>query len=431
MKEIKVVIGKNFGDEGKGQATYLLCKEKNAVVVRHNGGAQAGHTVEEGNFLFVFHQLGSGSMLNAATYWSATFLPDLLKLGEEVEELREEMKRHQLGDYNAEIFADGDCRCTVVYDVLLNSLTEQLRGSEKHGSCGMGIFEAITRSKEKEYILRLRDFSNASLADIQRKLKEIRDEYVLPRVEKLQKEFPKDFLKEENQYWVELIRDQNLLENAAAVMYENFNRYVVISDFNQVCEQYETIIFENAQGLMLDEENIEYFPHLTPSHTGLYNVAELIFSDKCKKTEQTYFKEEPSIEIYYATRTYVTRHGAGRLDYECKKAAINEAMQDFTNCPNPWQGNLRYARHPKEEDFFRYIEKDAEYFSDYKGKINWNLLVTHWNETDEKFLFAETAYNKEELKTLLQSHLTLKLNLKSIDLKNPGKIDFGRRFDIA
>ena len=55
MKEIKVVIGKNFGDEGKGATVHRLCKGKKALVVRHNGGAQAGHTVEDGRFRFVFH----------------------------------------------------------------------------------------------------------------------------------------------------------------------------------------------------------------------------------------------------------------------------------------------------------------------------------------------------------------------------------------
>ena len=431
MKEIKAVIGKNFGDEGKGQATYLLCKNRNAVVVRHNGGAQAGHTVEEGKFLFVFHQLGSGSSLNASTYWSYTFLPDLLKLGEEVEELREEMKRHHLGAYTGKIYAHRDCRCTVVYDVLLNSLTEQLRGSAKHGSCGMGIFEAITRSKEEQYALYLSDFCKGTIKSISEKLKKIRDEYVIPRVKTLQDEYGEVFLCEENQYWVELIQDENLLQNVAMTMYENFNRYIVISDFEQVCDRFETVVFENAQGLMLDEENIEYFPHLTPSHTGLYNIAELLFSNKYQKACKKNFDKDVPIEVYYVTRTYVTRHGAGRLDYECEKDKINPMMQDFTNCPNQWQGSLRYAMHPRKEEFFRYIEQDAMYLAEYSGEICWNLLVTHWNETSEKFLFSETAYDKNELKNLLRSHLSLELEMKSIYLKNSDKNECGRRFDIA
>lgn len=57
---VKAVIGKNFGDEGKGQTVDLLCREsrgRNVLVLRHNGGAQAGHTVEDGAFRFVFLSL--------------------------------------------------------------------------------------------------------------------------------------------------------------------------------------------------------------------------------------------------------------------------------------------------------------------------------------------------------------------------------------
>ncbi|MDE7285341.1 MAG: hypothetical protein K2N55_00655 [Lachnospiraceae bacterium] len=44
-------------------------------------------------------------------------------------------------DRFATVYADPDCACTTVYDVLLNSLPEQLRAKDRHGSCGMGIFE--------------------------------------------------------------------------------------------------------------------------------------------------------------------------------------------------------------------------------------------------------------------------------------------------
>ena len=48
-KQIKVVIGANFGDEGKGLMTDYFCNELSAngsvLNIRHNGGAQAGHTV--------------------------------------------------------------------------------------------------------------------------------------------------------------------------------------------------------------------------------------------------------------------------------------------------------------------------------------------------------------------------------------------------
>ena len=77
------VIGAAFGDEGKGLAADLLCRRApGALVVRHNGGAQAGHTVHAGTKRFVFHQLSAGSFRGADTFWAGTFLPDLYKLPE-------------------------------------------------------------------------------------------------------------------------------------------------------------------------------------------------------------------------------------------------------------------------------------------------------------------------------------------------------------
>ena len=57
---ICAVIGKNFGDEGKGLAVdYLSLQAKGGpvLVIRHNGGAQSGHTVDLPDKRFVFHEL--------------------------------------------------------------------------------------------------------------------------------------------------------------------------------------------------------------------------------------------------------------------------------------------------------------------------------------------------------------------------------------
>ena len=62
MKTVKIVIGANFGDEGKGLMTdYFASKNNNSIVVMHNGGAQRGHTVvtPEG-IRHVFHHFPQG-----------------------------------------------------------------------------------------------------------------------------------------------------------------------------------------------------------------------------------------------------------------------------------------------------------------------------------------------------------------------------------
>lgn len=409
MKEVKVVIGKNFGDEGKGAMVHKLSRNGNSIVVRHNGGAQAGHTVEEGAFRFVFHQLGSGSRNGCPTYWSHTFLPDLLKLGEEAEDFVREMYRadachgiqtHDSMRYKAGmsngakiapvIYASPDCRCTVIYDVLLNSLKEVLRGEEKHGSCGMGIYESVVRSMDKKFVLNLADLKGACVSDIVDKLNFIRREYSENCIMQLRKEYAEVFGRPEVQQWLELFYDENICRNAATEMWENFQRYVVLKEWDEIKKDYETIIFENAQGLMLDCDNSEYYPHLTPSHTGLHNIKELFAGEE----------SEIALEVVYVTRTYMTRHGRGRLDHECSKAEINAAIVDKTNVPNPWQDALRYAGHPGGEEFFRYMLADLKHLDGLVcfKKIDKTLYVNHLDETGGEMVFADGKRDMDELK---------------------------------
>lgn len=446
MKEIKVVIGKNFGDEGKGQTVSDLCKGASALVVRHNGGAQAGHTVEEGAFRFVFHQIGSGSLWGAPTYWSHTFLPDLLKLGEETQEYKRtmsEVNTRESGaftsaekkygkDSSLTIFAHSECACTIIYDVLLNSLAETLRGEQKHGSCGMGIYEAVLRGRREEYKLCLNEFAvtvkdGASCGERTRriieKLKFIRQEYVATRLEQLREEFAHRWQEREIQDWIELIWDNNVLCNTVEEMCENFDRYVRIADRRALWQQYDRIVFENAQGLLLDEDNLEYYPHLTPSHTGLYNVVALLEELSGKwlqeilesSTEKQYTRALP-LEIIYVTRTYVTRHGAGRLDGECAKEDICPTMEDKTNVPNPWQDSLRYAKHPSVREFFRPVLQDLKLLQESgmgdKFAVNVAVRLTHLDETDGKILFADGEKTAREIEELISDFFDSRLTLR-------------------
>jgi adenylosuccinate synthase len=62
-----VIIGANFGDEGKGLMTDFLAakSEKNCLVVRFSGGSQAGHTVVTPDRRHIFHHFGSGSIFGS------------------------------------------------------------------------------------------------------------------------------------------------------------------------------------------------------------------------------------------------------------------------------------------------------------------------------------------------------------------------------
>lgn len=406
MIEIKAVIGKNFGDEGKGKCVDALCADalargRNPLVVRHNGGAQAGHTVEAKDFRFVFHQLGSGSRCGTPVYWSSTFLPDLLKLGDEVEAFEREQEksgrnrsRGNRGSGRITVYASPDCVCTTVYDVLLNSFAESLRGEARHGSCGMGIYETVCRARrdpDKKYTFCLGKLQGKNVQDYMELLRNIRDHYVPQRVDEIlleaRERIPdKDSLLEKNE-WISLMENANLLFHAAEGMWENYNRYLILAQPETLFRDYDTIIFENAQGLMLDEDNTPYYPHLTPSHTGLFNIKNILSAASAETgTGETVMEAD----IHYVTRTYITRHGRGRLDYECRKEDINSGMKDLTNVPNEWQGTLRYAKHSPLADFFEPLDRETSLLSD---SLNMTVRVwidvTHLDETGGKLLFCD------------------------------------------
>ena len=148
-----------------------------------------------------------------------------------------------------------------------------------------------------------------------------------------------------------------------------YGAHILDLDFVKV----DAIVFENGQGLLLDQNNTEYFPHLTPSNTGCKNPLEIIsksFTDK----------KDLRIEACYVTRTYLTRHGAGRLDNECKREDINEDMLDHTNLPNPHQGTLRYG-YLITGDLTMRISADFKLLSNqYPFDCVCSLAMTHVNE---------------------------------------------------
>ena len=90
MKDIKIVIGANFGDEGKGKLTdYYTKNADNCIVVCSNGGAQRGHTVlKSDGTRHVFHHFGSGTLNGADTYLPEDFILNPLVFKEEWEELK-------------------------------------------------------------------------------------------------------------------------------------------------------------------------------------------------------------------------------------------------------------------------------------------------------------------------------------------------------
>jgi adenylosuccinate synthase len=359
---IKAVVGKNFGDEGKGLATdYLAMLSENSsrscIVVRHNGGAQAGHTVEALGKRFVFREISSGSFRGADTLWAPTFMPDLYKLSEEWNDYL------SLGVKPPKIYSVPDCPLTYIDDILINMSLESRRGKDRHGSCGMGIDEGKRRSLISEFKITPFDIVSGGASDFYRKLLFIRKEYLPGRLEALSLE-PSAMCE-----YGTLITDENVLYNYCEQMCRN-SELITIAD-ESIIKTYDDVIFEGAQGLILDEENYAFAPNLTSSRTGLTNpdamLKRLGLAGPC--------------EAVYVTRTYVTKHGAGRLPYEDIFLKEGKSFADNTNIHNEWQGSLRFAPHGDGDEFNEYVIKDSS-----SSAFTPSVMFTHADETDGKAL---------------------------------------------
>ena len=367
MKTVKIVIGANFGDEGKGLMTdYFASKNNNSIVVMHNGGAQRGHTVvtPEG-IRHVFHHFSAGTYTGAATYLSKDFIVNPVLFRQEYEKL----VKHGI---KPKVFINPRCKLTTIYDMLINQVIEADRGTDKHGSCGVGVFETLYRNqhgidfKNKfEYNplkMEVQEFEMFNFIGQISFLDCVRKEYVPKRFDVFGlKNISVDFLNVLNSdnAIINFIDDYRFMRNHSEWANDD------------IIEKYDNVIFENAQGLLLDQHNMDYFPHLTPSNTGIKNPVKILNKLNYKG----------SVEACYVTRTYMTRHGVGRFDSECEKSYINPNMVDMTNVPNPFQDNLRYGTLDLKE-LNKRIKADI-FDNDFIFMINPAIAFTHINEFDK------------------------------------------------
>lgn len=318
MKTATAVIGANFGDEGKGLMTDYYAAQGEAVVARFNGGAQAGHTVTAPDGTrHVFSHIGAGVFAGAQTFLSRFFVCNPLLFRKEHETLAQKTAIPP-------IHVDARALVTTPYDMMINQIAEDLRGNARHGSCGMGFGETIERCLNPGLGLSYADLSDK--AALRQKLRVIRADWLPLRLKKLGfGEMPEKWPEK----WKERVSSGALLEKFVEDA-EFFLETTRIAAPEFLREANRKIVFEGAQGLMLDQERGR-FPHVTRSHTGLKNA--LVLAQEAGIG---------ALDATYATRAYLTRHGAGPLAHELEKAPC-ERISDATNVKNDWQGHLRFA----------------------------------------------------------------------------------------
>lgn len=306
--KVSIVVGLGFGDEGKGVVTSSLVNgADNPMVIRFNGGHQAGHTVVKNGFRHIFSSFGSGTLHGAPSYWSkyCTVYPTALINEFEV-----------LKNLDPVLYIDPLCPITTPFDVISNQILT------KHGSVGVGFGETIRR-QENHYTLFAKDLKYKDVLDF--------------KLHNIQNYYDTIGYNEEKQLFLNDINKLLSLKDNIRI---------------QKPDHKGDLIFEGAQGILLDQQ-FGFFPYVTRSNTTSKNAISLI--DKyCQP------------EIYLVTRAYQTRHGKGPMTNEHLPLSIinNEAE---TNILNEYQGEFRMSS--IDENLLKYAIECEECISDLPKKI--------------------------------------------------------------
>lgn len=316
MTKVVAVIGAGYGDEGKGMwVDYRTRASTNPLVIRANSGAQVGHTVVRNGKRHIFSHLGSGSLEQAPTLFTRYSVINPMLFIQEIEGRNKGVP--------FKVFVDLDCPVSTPYDMLLNQVMEICRGESRHGSCGVGF--GVTLEREEQGVLF--KFSDLKTSMLAKKIQNVKD-----------------------WCWNQLSIHQNTDNEFIQDVHKYFSYSEILDRFVQDCKRfyhtvnpwypshvkltdYDTLIFENGQGLQLDQE-YGHFPHVTRSNTGFRNIGKFL-------KQHNLFNTVP-VTVDYLTRCYTTRHGAGPLPFE-KPSLTGINVDDQTNIFNEYQQKLRFA----------------------------------------------------------------------------------------
>ena len=135
---VRVVVGAQWGDEGKGKVTDLLCEQAD-LVVRYQGGNNAGHTVENERGKFALHLVPSGIFNpNVIAVIGNGVVIDPTVLRKEIDDLESR------GISTANLRVSGGAHLIMPYHIMLDHVQEAYLGKGKIGTTGRGIGPAYS-----------------------------------------------------------------------------------------------------------------------------------------------------------------------------------------------------------------------------------------------------------------------------------------------
>jgi len=237
----RIVIGAQFGDEGKGKIVDVF-SENADLVVRFNGGNNAGHTVVVGKEVFKFHLMPSGAVQGKECCICAG-----VAINPKV--LLEEIKMIEKSGRKLKLLIDGRSQMIMPWHSQLDGASEQLKGKNKIGTTKRGIGPCYADRAARSGI-RFCDFAD------KKRLGEKVKENAKVKIAELEKVFG---IKPEF--------------TAAGVLKEysgyssKLKKYLADCSLkvNKALDERENVLLEGAQGTFLDNDFGTY-PFVTSSH---------------------------------------------------------------------------------------------------------------------------------------------------------------------
>lgn len=249
MKRI-AIVGAQWGDEGKGKVVDFLAEDKD-LVVRYSGGPNAGHTVVIDGKRYILHLIPSGILRRETLCVMANgMVIDPEALLAEMEDLRS-MGVH-VGADNLKI--SESAHVIMPYHKKLDFLQEKVKGSSKIGTTLKGVGPCYS-DKTARLGIRMGDLLDPTM--LREKLElSVAIKNVLIREFFNEEGYDVDELYEKAINWGQLLKDH--ITNTTVIL-------------NRALEEDKSILYEGAQGTMLDIDHGTY-PFVTSSNPTIGGI---------------------------------------------------------------------------------------------------------------------------------------------------------------
>ncbi len=234
------IVGTQWGDEGKGKITNYLSQEAD-MVVRHQGGNNAGHSIVIDEARYALHLIPSGIFdPKIKNVMANGMVIDPIALIEELEILEKQ------GIKNYQLYISDRAHILMPYHVKLDGMYEELKGARKIGTTKKGIGPAYTDKASREGIR----FADLLDDDLFKSL--LKDNVIIKN--KIFKAFGEEEISFEEIYQkISLAREKikHMIVDTSSMVFESL-------------ENGEKVLFEGAQGVLLCIDHGTY-PFVTSS----------------------------------------------------------------------------------------------------------------------------------------------------------------------